>query len=128
MQYHFDVNSIIKIEFRKETPNSRFEWREEKKVKRFFGLLSPKIYPAGFYDNGSYHNYPYTKEQLVGYDYNVYEWDQRVKDRVCYKPYVAVRLTHGQDCGRYFNTDEEAYVWINRLKNLSGKTFEIIEQ
>ena len=42
------------------------------------------------------------------------------------KVYVEVYLGYKSSVGKSFNTDDEALDWIDKLKELSGKTFEVI--
>jgi hypothetical protein len=42
------------------------------------------------------------------------------------KSYVEVSLGYKSSVGKSFDTDEEALDWIEKLKQLSGKTFEVI--
>jgi hypothetical protein len=123
-EYHFDVNSVIGIKFVKEEPCEWFIWKEEIVKKRLFGKL--KIYPAGFYDESSYREHIWTKEELLERGYKVYDWDERVNNRVCSKPYVVVYLGHKLEVNHTFESDEIASEWIKNLKLTSGKTFEII--
>ena len=43
------------------------------------------------------------------------------------KAYVLIGLNYTEDLSQHFDTDEEAIAWINKLKELSNKTFETIE-
>lgn len=124
IEYHFDVNSVIGIKFVKEEPCEWFIWKEEFFKKRLFG--KPKIYPAGFYDESSYSQHVRTKEDLLESGYKVYDWDERVTNRVCRKPYVVVYLGHKLEVQNTFESNTIALEWIENLKLTSGKTFEII--
>lgn len=124
MEYHFDVNSIISIKII-DRRQSSFEFLPKKIVPRFFGLFQPTVYPEGFYDDGEYDGWDpkvYSKEKLEGYGYIVDK-----DNTVWYRPYATVYLAHTYSITKEFFTLEEAREWVEELKKISGKTFEIIK-
>jgi hypothetical protein len=125
IQEHFDVNEIIGIKLFPERA-ARFKWVEATPEKRtFFGLIKTKSEePAGFLDTGAFDSVIYTKEDLIGYGYKIY--DDRVNNIVCEKPYATVYLSHDLTTTKKFETDQEALEWIEEIKTKSGKTFEIV--
>jgi hypothetical protein len=122
--YHFDVNAIIKINV-VDKSEAGYKWLPRKEVSRCFGLLKNNVYVEGFYDGGNYDNWlstkPYTKEELENYGYIVDS-----ENIVWHKPYVVVYLTYEYRLTKYFQTIDEANLWVKVLKNSSGKTFEIV--
>lgn len=141
----FDVNLISQIHFRPSCYDKDYVWKTdltEIKYKRFFfGIFKMKdgveYLPAGFY-----------KKTYRGYYEDICYWD-RVQDEefdrcgyvikefgnhggISYrkeawrKAYVKISLGYKSTVSRHFNNDEEVKLWIDKLKELSGKTFETI--
>lgn len=128
MEEHFDVDRIVSIAFYPERPTNHV-WVEGGKtlIPKFFGLYDKeKIVEQGWYED--YERYPNdfdTTESLEEEGYNVYKFSERVKNRVCHKPYVKVYLTHENTVTKKFDNNNDAMSWIDQVKAASGKTFEI---
>jgi hypothetical protein len=125
MEYNFDVDAIISIKFVPQH-ESNYKWLPGKTVKTWFCLYTTE-FEEGYYDYGSYRgfmdmiNTPRTKEDIERY-YIIKD------DNTVWQPgNVVVYLTGDHQCNQSFRTDEEAREWIKKLKDLSGKTFEIVE-
>ncbi len=141
MEINFDVNLIGKISFRPSYHNDTYKWRHETitpKYKKFLwfkwesGLV---IEPEGFYERrSSYYGDDYWS--LVPEDYLI-KCGYIIKDmsivggtqfkKVWTKSYVEINLGYKSTIGRSFDTDQEAKDWIQKLKEMSGKTFEVYE-
>jgi len=129
-QTHFDVSRIVKIEIF-EKYSAYYKWLPRKQKTSFFGLIKlNKYYEEGFYMYGSYKNgsydcewdqTPMTYDDLIQSGYLI-DTDKKVWNR----PRVIVYLEYKGDIFKTFNTFEEAWSWVNDLKSLSGKKFEIV--
>lgn len=131
---HFDVNLISKIHYRKSYHNNNYVWREEETVPKYKTFLlifnvrdGVTVKPAGFYEEKSH--YYYSNEPVyhhVSHDY-LLRFGYQIKGKeVWKKAYVEAKLTHGDVVGKSFDSDKLAKNWIEKLKELSGKTFEVI--
>jgi len=108
-----------------------YEWLPRKQKTSFFGLIKlNKFYEEGFYMYGSYRTSGYdtqwdqtpsTREDLIKSNYLI-DNDRNVWNR----PKVTVHLEHKQSAYQSFETYEQAWSWVNALKSLNGKQFEII--
>ena len=141
---HFDVNLISKIHYRKSYHNNDYVWREEETVPKYKTFLlifnirdGVTVKPAGFYEDKSYLFYENEPVYLHVPDDNLLRCGYQIKEfgnhggvsfrkEVWTKAYVEVKLTHGDSVGKRFDTDKEALDWIEKLKNSSGKVFEVI--
>jgi len=141
MEINFDVNLIGKISFRPSYHNDTYKWRNEtitRKYKKFLwfkwesGLV---IEPEGFYERrSSYYGDDYwsfvSEDYLVNCGYIIKDMGivggTKFK-KVWVKSYVEVNLGYKSTIGRSFDTDQEAKDWIQKLKEMSGKTFEVYE-
>jgi len=144
MEINFDVNLIGKISFRPSYHNDTYKWRNEtitRKYKKFLWFKwesGLKIEPEGFYERrNSYYDYGSEVFWLfVSEDYLV-KCGYIIKDNnigggtqfkeVWGKSHVEVSLGYKSTIGRIFDTDQEAKDWIEKLKSMSGKTFEVYE-
>jgi hypothetical protein len=125
MEYNFDVDAIVSIKL-KPMYQTNYEWLPVKIVKNWFGLYT-EVFEEGYYEYGSYRgfmdmkNSPRSKENIELY--------YVIKDdnTVWAAAEVTVYLTHDQQCSVSFLKDEEAKEWVEKLKTLSGKTFENVE-
>jgi hypothetical protein len=143
-EINFDVNLIGKINFRPSYHNDTYKWRNEtitRKYKKFLWFKwesGLKIEPEGFYERrNSYYDYGSEVFWLfVSEDYLV-KCGYIIKDNnigggtqfkeVWGKSHVEVSLGYKSTIGRIFDTDQEAKDWIEKLKSMSGKTFEVYE-
>jgi hypothetical protein len=144
MEINFDVNLIGKISFRPSYHNDTYKWRNEtisRKYKKFLWFKwesGLEIKPAGFYERRNSY-YDYGSEvvwQFASEDYLV-NCGYIIKDNsigggtqfkeVWVKSYVEVNLGYKSTFSRSFDTDQEAKDWIQKLKGMSGKTFEVYE-
>ena len=145
MEINFDVNLIGKISFRPSYHNDTYKWRHETitpKYKKFLwfkwesGLV---IEPEGFYERRhSYYDYGDSDVfwLFISEDYLI-KCGYIIKDmsivggtqfkKVWTKSYVEINLGYKSTIGRSFDTDQEAKDWIQKLKEMSGKTFEVYE-
>jgi len=145
MEINFDVNLIGKISFRPSYHNDTYKWRNEtitRKYKKFLWFKwenGLEIKPEGFYERRhSYYDYGDSDVlwSLVPEDYLI-KCGYIIKDNnigggtqfkeVWVKSYVEVNLGYKSTIGRSFDTDQEAKDWIQKLKEMSGKTFEVYE-
>ena len=130
----FDVNLISKINFRPSYKASSYIWREEEtvpKYKRFLLFFKIKdgveIKPTGFYEERTHYYYGdgkyyqhISEEYLMQYGYLI------KGNEVWNQASVEVSLGYKSSVCKRFDTDEEAKAWIEKLKELSNKTFETI--
>jgi hypothetical protein len=145
MEINFDVNLIGKISFRPSYHNDTYKWRNEtitRKYKKFLWFKwenGLKIEPEGFYERRHcYYDYGDSDVlwSLVPEDYLI-KCGYIIKDmsivggtqfkKVWVKSYVEVNLGYKSTFSRSFDTDQEAKDWIQKLKEMSGKTFEVYE-
>jgi hypothetical protein len=124
----FDINEIIGIRLTEESEADRYEWVDAVPEKRIFlGLIKTRsATPEGFLDLGSLSYSIYTPEELVGYGYKVYLYEDKSKNCVTRKPHVKIYLSYELTADKVFETEQEAQAWIEKLKSASGKTFETI--
>jgi len=130
-EIHFDVSRIVGIEIFDKSP-AHYKWLPRKQKTTFFGLIKlDKYHEEGFYMYGSYKNgsfdcewdqTPTTREDLIKSGYLI-DNDTNVWNR----PKVTVHLEHKQHAYQSFVTYEEACDWVDHLKSLNGKQFEIIK-
>lgn len=129
-EIHFDVSRIVGIEIFDKSP-AHYKWLPRKQKTTFFGLIKlNEYYEEGFYMYGSYKtgNFDYewdqtssTREDLIKSNYLI-DSDNTVWNR----PKVTVHLEHKQGAYQSFETYDQAWSWVNNLKSLNGKQFEII--
>ncbi len=138
-EINFDVNLIGKITFRASHHNDTYKWRNETitpKYKKFLWFKwrsGLEIKPEGFYEHrNSYYGNVYwgrvSEIRLSNYiikDISIGGVTQFKE--VWVKSYVEVNLGYKSTIGRSFETDQEAKDWIEKLKEISGKTFEVYE-
>jgi hypothetical protein len=140
-EINFDVNLISKISFRPSYHNDTYKWRNEtisRKYKKFLWFKwesGLEIKPTGFYEEISTY-YGNNFWQFISEDYLI-QCGYLIKDNnigggtkfkeVWRKSYVEVALGYKSAISKSFDTDEEAKLWIEHLKTISGKTFETIE-
>lgn len=123
---YFDVDRIISIWFRPETPIDYISWVESKPIKRFFGLYNTgRFTEAGWIDHSEWDPTPYSDDDLRRRGYIVYDRNKRINERVCRKAHVKVYLVHDNSIEQSFDSDKQAEEWIETLKTKSGKTFEV---
>lgn len=140
-EIHFDVNLISKINYRKSYHILKYEWKFEQtipKYKRILGIFKVRngveVKPAGFYEDKSYLFYSnepiylhVTEKEIIQTGYQIKDAPYPSDDKqVWTKSYVEVSLGYESSVGKSFDTDQEALDWIEKLKQLSGKTFEVI--
>ena len=145
MEINFDVNLIGKISFRPSYHNDTYKWRNEtitRKYKKFLWFKwenGLEIKPEGFYEERTHH-YDFdgdrkyylhiTEEYLIKCGYLIKEFGNHdgisYRKEVWSQAYVEVSLGYKSDIGNSFDTDQEAKDWIDKLKETSGKTFEVI--
>lgn len=142
-EINFDVNLIGKINFRPSYHNDTYKWRNEtisRKYKKFLWFKwrsGLEIKPAGFYEERSSYYYGDNFWQFISEDYLI-QCGYIIKDvgiigggtqfkEVWVNSYVEVNLGYKSTIGRSFDTDKEAKDWIEKLKSMSGKTFEVYE-
>jgi hypothetical protein len=124
---YFDIDRIVSIWYRPEQPVSWIHWVESKPIKKFFGLYNTgRFTEAGWVNNSEWDDYIYTDDEMRKNGYIVYDWNERVNDRICKKAYVKVYLTHDNSIEQSFDSDKQAEEWIETLKEKSGKTFEVV--
>jgi hypothetical protein len=142
----FDVNLISQINFRPSYCSDTYKWREDelipkyKKVLLFFKVGDGfEVKPAGFYEERTHH-YDFdgdrkyylhiTEEYLIKCGYLIKEFGNHdgisYRKEVWIRAYVEVSLGYKSAIGNSFDTDQEAKDWIDKLKETSGKTFEVI--
>ena len=139
----FDVNLISKIYFRPSYCSDMYKWREEElipKYKRFLLFFKVRdgveVKPAGFYEERTHHYdfdgdrkyYRHISEEYLikcGYQIRHLPIANGGKE-VWSRAYVEVSLGYKSAIGNSFDTDQEAKDWIDKLKQMSGKTFEVI--
>jgi hypothetical protein len=145
MEINFDVNLIGKISFRPSYHNDTYKWRNEtitRKYKKFLWFKWESgldIKPEGFYERRhSYYDYGdgdvfwlfISEDYLIKCGYiikdNSIGGGTQFKE-VWVKSYVEVNLGYKSTFSRSFDTDQEAKDWIQKLKEMSGKTFEVYE-
>ena len=128
IQETFDVNEIIGIKLIEEREADNYVWVDNVPEKRIFlGLIKTRsATPEGFLDLGSWSYSIYTPEELVGYGYKVYLYEDKSKNCVNRKPHVKIYLSHELTVDGVFETEQEAQAWIEKLKLTSGKTFETV--
>jgi hypothetical protein len=140
MEVNFDVNLIGKINFRPSYLNDTYKWRNETITQKYKKFLWFKwrsgldIKPKGFYERkSSYYGDDFWI--LVPEDYLI-RFGYIVKDvgtiggiseskEVWVKSYVEINLGYKSTIGRSFETDIDGRGWIQKLKEMSGKTFEV---
>ena len=145
MEINFDVNLIGKISFRPSYHNDTYKWRNEtitRKYKKFLWFKwenGLEIKPEGFYEERTHH-YDFdgdrkyylhiTEEYLIKCGYLIKEFGNHdgisYRKEVWIRAYVEVSLGYKSAIGNSFDTDQEAKDWIDKLKETSGKTFEVI--
>jgi len=124
---YFDVSRIVSVYFRREHTATRFYWQDSKPITTFFGLINTgRFTEAGWFNAYDWNEVLYTEDEIRGYGYKVYNTDERINERICHKAYVKVCLSHDNTIEQSFETDDEAEVWIQSLKEKSGKTFEVV--
>jgi len=138
----FDVNLISKISFRPSYHVDYYVWKTnltKPKYKRILGIFKVKdgveYLPVGFYEERSSY-YGDNFWRFISEDYFI-QCGYLIKDNnigggtqfkeVWRKSHVEVSLGYKSAIGKIFDTDEEAKMWIEHLKMISGKTFETIE-
>jgi hypothetical protein len=131
MEQHFDISRIIGIELRGITKTS-YRWLPRKQKTFFFGLIKRNSwYNEGYYDHGCYEECyesgcwdasEYTTEELRGYGYVVDESTRTVYN----KPNVTVFLEGECKVYQNFDSESEASEWVDDLRRVSGKDFEVI--
>ena len=128
IQETFDVNEIIGIKLIEEREADNYVWVDGVPEKRIlFGMIKARsATPSGFLDLSSWRGTIYTEEELVGYGYKVYSTEERINSRVCHKPSVRIYLSHELTVDQRFETNGEAYSWVEELKLASGKTFKTV--
>ena len=139
MEYHFDVNAVVRIRYEQEKPTD-YIWIEGGKTIEytFFGLIEKeKLLKAGWYENydpsmpeSRYNRYDFdTTKQLIERGYNVYPPTVYTAGKVTRKPVVTVYLINKDELSKSFKTNKEAEDWIHHLKMKCGKThlFEVIK-
>jgi hypothetical protein len=145
MEINFDVNLIGKISFRPSYHNDTYKWRNEtitRKYKKFLWFKwenGLEIKPEGFYEERTHHYHfdgdrkyylHITEEYLIKCGYLIKEFGNHdgisYRKEVWSQAYVEVSLGYKSDIGNSFDTDQEAKDWIDKLKEMSGKTFEVI--
>ena len=131
----FDVNQIQKIYFRPSYHEQRYEWKIGttypiiKKFLWFKKIIGYNTTPTGFYDT---HWSPtfIEEEKLIKYNFIIKELGvenmTELHKQVWVKPYVEVVFGHKSSVSKIFDTDQEAKDWIEKLKEMSNKTFETI--
>jgi hypothetical protein len=127
---HFNVDRIIKIVVVDKQKDS-YAWLPKKQKTWFFGLFKRKswysegFYPSGCYDEcyecGCWEANASTKESLIKYGYIVDS-----QNIVWRKPYVTLYLESSYSVTQKFDTIEQANEWVDELKSLGVKTFEIV--
>jgi hypothetical protein len=124
---YFDVDRIISIWFKPETPVEYIYWAESKPIKKFFGLYNTgRFTEAGWVDNSEWNYITYSDDDLRRRGYIVYGRNERINERVCRKAYVKVYHAHDNSIEQSFDSNKQAEEWIETLKTKSGKTFEVV--
>jgi len=126
----FDVDSIITIFFRGKQEDTQYQWvaaSEEFTFKSFLLIFTKKsgkkLIEEHWVDTHSWSDTRYTTEQMkAATNYIIDE-----ENHICYeKPCVKVTLKHDKYIHKRFLRDDEALLWIDNLKEKSGKNFETI--
>lgn len=139
-EIHFDVNLISKIRLIPSKLQKDYIWKWETttpKYKRIFFFFKIRdgveIKPSGFYKNVyGYHNNQYRSslisEEYIKYNHFIIKDSKYPNDgkEVWSKTHVEVSLSHGTVINKSFDTDEEGKEWVEKLKKMSGKMFEVI--
>lgn len=138
----FDVDLINKITYIPSYHDNDYVWKSDvpnTKYKRFlifFKIKSKSVefLPAGFYkQRTSYYGGDAYWSQVHEDEFTRYNYVLKNSPianggkEAWKKAYVLIGLTYTEDISQHFDTDEEAIAWINKLKELSNKTFETIE-
>jgi hypothetical protein len=139
----FDVNLINQINFRPSYCSDTYKWREEEKTPKYKRFLlffkvrdGVEVKPAGFYEERTHH-YDFdgdrkyyrhiSEEYLIKCGYQIrHSPIANGGKEVWSQAYVEVSLGYKSAIGNSFDTDQEAKDWIDKLKEMSGKTFEVI--
>jgi hypothetical protein len=138
----FDVDKIIMINFRHSYHTERYRWRSEIITPKYKNFILFKwrsgltVEPEGFYERrSSYYGEDWwsfvPEDHITNYGYMIKDisttWGTVKIKEVWTRAHVEISLGYEKSISRSFDTDDEAKEWIKRLKNLSGKTFEIYE-
>ena len=119
---HFNVNAVVGIKIYPER-KAGFEWVEAQPEKRtFFGLIKVKAAtPAGYMDSEYIsQTYIYTPEEILSFGYKI-----TPNKEVLHKSYVMVFLSHDIEVTRKFDTNSDAVLWAEEIKELSGNKFMV---
>ncbi len=80
---------------------------------------------ANLSDNSQYYNAHLDKLSHIKW---VFDSSPNIDDlELEIRAYVEINLGYKSTIGRSFDTDQEAKDWIQKLKEMSGKTFEVYE-
>jgi hypothetical protein len=127
-EIHFRLNTITKITFLKRN-KADYIWKEAVPAKKiFFGFLtSVSEKPAGWstrYDaDDCGYNDRMTTEHLLQYRSLAYD---KERHEIWVKPHVVICLIDKSEIGHYFDTDEAAREWIDKIVLESDHKFAVI--
>jgi hypothetical protein len=131
MTEHFDIGRIIGITL-VDRSKASWEWLPRKR-KKILGIFNSKHWhPSGFYrygcyeecyESGCWDSTPFTQDELEKSGYLV-DSEKNVWNR----PYVTIYLESDCKVTKRFDNTEEASLWVEKLKEDSGKKFEIVHQ
>ena len=127
-EIHFRLTAITKITFIKKH-KADYLWKEAVPAKKiFFGLLtSVSAKPAGWstrydaYDCG--YNDRMTTDYLLQYPSLAYD---KERHEICVKPHVVICLIDKSEIGHYFDTDDAAREWIDKIVSESEHKFAVL--
>lgn len=141
MEINFDVNQIIKINFKPSRLNEDYKWKQQTTIPKYKTILlifkvrdGVEVKPEGFYEEVNDYYNDDSIYRHVSEDY-IIRFGYLIKDspypndgkHVWKKPYVEVSLGYKSTIGRSFISDQEAKDWVEKLKEKSNKTFEYYE-
>jgi hypothetical protein len=124
IKYYFDLDKVSSISYRLEE-ESGYKWCDEVKPqpRYFLGILigQTKGKPAGW----EYEDDDYRRATSYFDDYKSYKVDL-VNKKVTIRPRVTVFLGYKDCYTNYFDTDQEADLYVKRLIDKSTKNFQVI--
>lgn len=124
-EVNFDTKEIKTICFYPKNESKRYIYQEYKpKKKIFFNLITiAKEIPEGYKDI-----YDYPVIEIIDEEY-LKSQNYTIENKIVfYNPYILINLGDNIEIEKCFTTNENAIEYINHLKKLSNKTFEIINK
>lgn len=118
---HFDLKSILKIDFIEEREDESYIWRDSKEIKLFLGFGKPKFTKEGFFYVRTFDSYWVSEDIMKSIGLKI------IGKKAYKKPYVIVHLSNSISITKNFEDNQEAKLWIEELTKKSGKNFEILK-